>query len=1685
MSALDDTSKKLAPDKRELLYQLFQKEKRVPALLKQARSGPVPLSFAQQRLWFEHSLNPTSSEYHIPSALHITGPLNRALFDQAISAILARHEVLRTCFQTEQEDLCQVVIPVASARALSSSVLDLRSLPEQMRQREARRVQEEEMRLPFDLARGPLVRLRILCMDTQEHIVLLIMHHIVIDAWSTDLFFRELSELYNAFVADLPVPLEPVPLQYADFALWQRQRMQGAVLEEGLAYWKRYLDGAPTFLQLPTDYPRPQEQHLHYHTLSFPFPQTLTEQLRSLARQEGASFFMLMLAAFQVLLFRYSGQADFLIGYPIGNRQSPETRNMPGFFLNTLVLRAHPTADLSFLDLLRQTRDEIFTAYQFQDIPFEKVIDAIHARRDKRYHPVFQVMFVLQNIANQQLALNGLKVQFMDVEQMHSRFDITLNVQEARDSATGLFQYNTALFRRETIERMSLHFQELLANIVASPERSLSRLALLAREEYEQVLFAWNKTDAPYPEDHCLHQLFQAQTLRAPEKVALVFEGEQLTYAELNRRANRLARYLQRLHVGPDVPVGLCMKCSVEMVVSLLAILKAGGAYVPIDPAYPGERIAFLLEASRVPLLLTQRQTGAALQDLQARTVYVDEVGKVLQELSGEDLPSFVAPENLAYVIFTSGSTGVPKGISMPHRPLVNLLAWHQEALPDAERTLQFASLGFDASCHELFSAWVSGGAACVITEDLRRDPPRLASYLNEHAIDKCILPVVILQQLAEERSRRKLDFPFLRTVITTGEQLRVSHFIREMFRQLPGCTLHNHYGPAETHVVTAFTLPTSDQDAWPVYPSIGRAVANTRVYVLDTYLQPVPVGIPGELYLGGVCLARGYLHRPEFTAERFLANPFSGEQGDLLYKTGDLVRLLADGNLEYLGRLDHQVKLRGIRIEPGEIESLLVRHPSVQDALVLVQEDEPGEKQLVAYIVPIQRSDDISSVLRAYLKARLPDYMIPSAFLLLNTLPLTPNGKVDRRALPRYDYTKMDLHASYAAPTTEVERLVATVWQEVLRRERVGLSDNFFEIGGHSLLAARLLTRLQTLFHVEIPLKSLFEHSTLAAFVRQLETLLHQQRVGKAQRIEKASYQGPVPLSFAQQRMWFFDQLASTSLKSHIPLFFRLSGPLDRSALERSLREIVTRHEILRTVFPLREKQPQQVIVAPEHFADQLFSFCDLSRLESDQRAGEIQRILAHATDEPFELARGPLMRALLLREEAENHVLALVFHHIIFDGVSEEVLRSELSSCYQAFSAQQAPDLPPLPVQYTDFVFWQQAYLRGRVLEEGLSYWKRHLSGITSGSSLPTDHARPPVQSFDGAAHTFLIPGNLAHRLRKLSGQAQVTLFMTLLAAFRLVIFSYSGQEDFLIGTPAAARSRAETEGLIGCFVNTLILRVDLTRPPTFLALLAHVRETALKAYLYQDIPFEQIVHMLHVPRDSSRHPLFQVVFMLHQAMEAPLTLQGLTVTTLESESRKTKFDLTLAMREAPESLVGIYEYNTALFQRETIEQLAQSFVAILEEIVSRPEHPLAELKQAFRSRFEREILPLSGDYGPISQVEFMAPQTEIEQAITAIWRDLLHVERIGIYDNFFDIGGHSLLLVQVQSTLKERLCPTVTMLDLFVHPTIYSLAQYIQHQSQESTLFEKSDTIGERRLARMKRLGRDRRRERDELA
>ncbi|OHC39127.1 amino acid adenylation domain-containing protein [Pseudomonas sp. CFSAN084952] len=1526
---------RLPLEQRQQFYQRLQSRgmsfAQLPIAPTRHDSDTPTLSYAQERQWFLWQLDKDSTAYHIPGALRLHGHLDLAALQRSFDSLLARHESLRTQLVDDGQRLWQAVMPQARVQIQQAHV-DQAQLMARV---------EEEVARPFDLHQAPLLRVTLLQLAEDEHVLVMVQHHIVSDGWSMQVMVEELVQLYAAHSQGHDLQLPELPIQYADYALWQRGWMEAGEQARQLAYWQALLGGEQPVLELPLDRPRPAQQSHRGASLQVHLQPTLVAGLKRLAQQEGVTAFMLLLASFQALLYRYSGQSDIRIGVPNANRNRVETERLIGFFVNTQVLKADLDGQMRFAELLQQTKRRALEAQAHQDLPFEQLVVALQPERSLSHNPLFQVMFNHQTDAQggrEGQQLPGLRVVELDWDSQTTHFDLSLDTHESADGLWAALTYATDLFDAATIERLAQHWQHLLQAVVSAPRSRLCELPIVGAAEQHRMLQDWN-TPAGVTPFEAVHRLFEAQADQQPERQALALDEQTLSYGELNRQANRLAHYLLAQGVGPQGLVGIAVERSFAMVVSLLAVLKTGAAYVPLDPEYPRERLAHMLEDSGVGLVLTQSHLHGRLPlPAQVLAVDIDRVQAQLALRADDNLPVEVEPQSLAYVIYTSGSTGKPKGVAISHAALSEFagIAADYSQLVAQDRVLQFATLNFDGFVEQLYPA-LTLGATVVLRGPQLWDGAELYRQIIAQGITLADLPTAYWKLFLQDcLAAGPRTYGALRQIHIGGEAMPLDGPLLWQRAGLGHVRLLNTYGPTEATVVSS-VLDCTDPSAVSAGGAspIGRALPGRGLYVLDRDLNLLPLGAVGELYIASANgLARAYLQRPGLTAERFVADPFS-PSGERLYRTGDLARYRADGVVEYVGRVDHQVKVRGFRIELGEIETVLLAQDSVCEALLLA-----ADNQLLAYLVPAQTLSEteraeVGEQLMATLRDHLPDYMVPAHLIFLERMPLNPNGKLDRQALPKPDASVEQ--QDWRVPVTPLQQQVAAIWAAILGAERVGLNQHFFELGGHSLLAMQVVSRIRQTLSLEVPLKAVFEHPRLEAFVAAMQT--QESLLPTAPALLPAGRVQPLPLSYAQERQWFLWQLEPHSAAYHIPSALRLKGQLDLAALQRSFDSLLARHESLRTHIRQDHDGAVQVIEPPMSLP--------ITQADADeaQLSARVQALIA----QPFDLQQGPLLRVTLLRLAADEHVLVLVQHHIVSDGWSMQLVVEELVQLYAGYSQGQDVQLPALPIQYADYAVWQRSWMDAGEKQRQLAYWRELLGGEQSVLELPFDHQRPAVQSHRGARLAFELTPELTQGLKALAQQQGVTLFMLLLASFQTLLHRYSGQEEIRVGVPIANRNRSETERLIGFFVNTQVLKADVHGQMSVEQLLQHVRQRALQAQAHQDLPFEQLVEALQPERSLSHNPLFQVMFN-HQTdvgqAQVQHQLPGLRVEGLDWDSKTAHFDLDLDIQESTEGIWATLGYAQDLFEASTVQRMARHWQNLLQGMVANPRQQLSQL-------------------------------------------------------------------------------------------------------------------------------------------
>jgi len=1519
---------------------------RLPAIEPQAANEAKVLSFSQQRLWFLNQFEDNhSATYNMPGALRLSGRLNIGALQQSLHWLVGRHASLRCHFPNVSGQAQVQILAIEVVKALQ--IHDLRPLPADDREREVQRLANGHAIAPFDLGQGPLFKTDLLLIGETEAVLLLNMHHIISDGWSMGVFMRDWQHAYAAFASGESPSLQPLAIQYSDYAAWQRQWFQGEVLQRQIDYWTGQLKGLPELLELPTDKPRPPQQSYRGAHFSHALPSSLSQDVARLSIDQGVTLFMTLLAAFEVLLSRYSRQQDIAVGSPIANRTHGHTEDLIGFFANTLVLRGQVEPQQSFIDLLQATRQTCLDAYAHQDIPFEMLVETLQPTRRLSHSPLFQAMFVLQNTDMNGLDLPGLDITALRTEYPIAKFDLTLNVVEQDGQLHCSWEYATDLFADDTIERMAGHFETLLNAIVDNPRQAIGRLPMLTEQETLQ-LQAWNNTATDYPKDRTIIDLFEQQAAATPDNPAVVFDGQALSYRRLNEKANQLAHYLLGLKTEAgtallsDNPlIAIAVERSPDMIVGLLAILKAGGAYVPVDPHYPAIRIRHMLEDSQAPLLLTQSRL---LEQLALVELKHDCLALCLDELDvsgqpAENLTGRSGPEDLAYLIYTSGSTGMPKGAGVFHKGVTNLVHWFTTKfqLNSRDRVLIVSPFSFDLTQKNIFAPLIIGGQLHLPTST-HYDPNHLRKVVEEQKITwlNCA-PSAFYPILEPNDEDTFLKLSSLRYLFLGGEAIVFSR-LKTWLDFTDGRTkLVNGYGPTEcTAICAAYLLEHAKETPSGQTIPIGKPIYNCKVFILDRNFALLPVGISGELCIAGIGIGSGYLNRPELTAEKFVEVELFGKLVPI-YRTGDLAKWLPDGNLEYLGRIDHQIKLRGFRIELGEIDAVLGQHPDIKQVVTNLYEAD-GDKRIAAYLTT-DNGNFNTEELPGWLKAKLPDYMVPSHFLCLDALPLTPNGKIDRKALPAPEPRQTSGFSQSASPA---EDLLAALWAGILKCGAIGRQDNFFELGGHSLLATQLVARVRESFQVELPIRAVFEYPQLSDLAAAIEAAAGGIRLPAIE--AQASDEAKV-LSFAQQRLWFLSQFEdNNSATYNMPFALRLSGRLDVDALQQSLQWLVARHAVLRSHFPTISGQAQVQIRAVE--VVKALQIHDLRPLATDVRELEVQRLADNHAIAPFDLGQGPLFRADLLRLDEAEAVLLLNMHHIISDGWSMGVFMRDWQQAYTAFAGNGQTNLPELAIQYSDYAAWQRQWFQGEVLQQQIDYWTGQLKGLPELLELPTDKPRPPRQSYRGAHFSHALPATLSQDVARLSVDQGVTLFMTLLAAFEVLLSRYSRQQDIGVGSPIANRTHGHTEDLIGFFANTLVLRGQIDPQQSFIDLLQATRQTCLDAYAHQDVPFEMLVEKLQPTRSLGHSPLFQVMFVLQNNETAQLALPGLDITAMEMDYPVAKFDLTLNVAEQDGQLYSSWTYATDLFTGDTIERMAGHFEALLNAIVDNPEQAIGRL-------------------------------------------------------------------------------------------------------------------------------------------
>jgi amino acid adenylation domain-containing protein/FkbH-like protein/non-ribosomal peptide synthase protein (TIGR01720 family)/FkbM family methyltransferase len=1500
-----------------------------------------PVSFAQQRLWILAQLEPNNPFYNMFKAVHLQGRINIEILERSLNLIIDRHEILRTNFKEVEATPVQVITPHAT---LKISVIDLQGLSEQEQSEQLQLLATEDQLQPFDLTTGILLRVTLVQFKPESSALLLTMHHIISDGWSMGVLIKELSSLYQGFLFGHGSVLPKLPIQYADFTIWQRQWLQGEnqgfiTIQNQINYWKQQLAAAPPLLELPTDRPRPSVQTFRGGCLSFQIDERLTASLKELSHKSATTLFMTLMAAYVTLLFRHSGQNDILVGTPIASRNYQELEGLIGFFVNTLVMRTRLEGNPSFEELLKQVRSVCTNAYANQDVPFEQIIETLQIERSLSHSPLFQVMFVLQNVAMEELETPGLKISPLSLDNVNAKFDLTLQMWEINteegNSLQGFWQYNIDLFDQDKIARMSGHFQTLLEAIVANPQEPIGTLSLLTERERHQLLVEWNKTDTAYSDKKCIHQLFEEQVERTPNNLAVVFENESLTYRELNNRANQLAHYLQQLGVKSDTLVGICVERSLEMIVGLLGILKAGGAYLPLDPEYPQERLSFMLEDSQVEVLLTQNKLVKLLAQNQEYIVCLDSDWQNISQTNQNNLNITVTPNNLAYVIYTSGSTGQPKGVYCNHLGVVNLYTDFQTKKPlcVGDRCSLWTSLNFDVSIYEVFSALLSGATLHITPELIRSDASKFINWLYSEQISSAYIPPFMLNNFSD-CLEQAVNYISLRRLLVGVEPINEKLLI-SISQRIPELQIINGYGPTETTICSTLYLIKTERSSNGNTP-IGKPLQNTKIYLLDNQMQPVPIGVQGELHIGGAGLALGYLNRPQLNAEKFIPNPFDKAKGSKLYKTGDLARYLPDGNIEYLGRIDNQVKIRGFRIELGEIEALLSQREDVQSSCVIAREDVPGNKIIVAYIVLLPQMTATISELRQFLKDQLPKYMIPNAFVILELLPLTPNGKIDRRALPAPEYGS-ELSDKYVAPRNFIEETLATIWAQFLGVKKVGIHDNFFELGGDSILSISIIARAKQA-GLELTVKQLFAHQTIAELAAVTEP-------SKEIQIEQGLVRGRMPLTSIQQ--WFFEQNLAQS--HHFNQSYLLSVPsnFQWEYLEPIWQELFKHHDALRLKFTQSDDNWQAIYSAS---TDRIsVNFIDLSTLSDNEQKTAIATKV-ESLQASLNLSKNLVQIAFFDLGVNKRARLLIIIHHLVVDGVSWRILLEDLQTAYQQLTQGQKIKLPPKTTSFKDWAQHLIEYAQSDLLKAELAYWLR--ASHTLISPIPIDYS--------GGTNTVKSISTVSVSLNETQTQLllqdvpkayQTQINDVLLTALVLVLSKWTNADSVLFNLEGHGREEiieeVDLSRTVGWFTTMfpVILKLGTIDQENLGNALKSVKEQ-LRAIPHKGIGYGLLRYLRQDQEIVTQFAaLSQAEISFNYLGQFSQVLNQNSLLQLASESSGLDHSLegqrphllNINAIVINEQLQIDWKYSTHVHKSTTIEKIAQDFVEVLQELIA----------------------------------------------------------------------------------------------------------------------------------------------------
>ena len=1499
-----------------------------------------PASHGQRGTWFLQGLAPESAAYNAMSAWRIQSRVDVGALQKAWASVVERNDSIRTTYRV----LDGALVAEVSDRSDVLVQVDAKQwTPEEL----MRRVSDEAHR-PFDLERGPVFRATLFTASSEDHVLLVSAHHIGADGWSNRIFVKELGALYDAYATGRSPALSVPGPSCEEFARWQAEMLAGPAGERLWSFWREQLAGELPKLDLPADLPRRQARRHRGASEIVTLDSELAMALGRLARSHRTTPFVVLLSVFQALLARYTGQDDMVVGSIAYGRPIPRFRRTFGNLMNQIVLRADLSGGPSFTDVVHRTRETVRAALAHQTYPFPLLVERLAPVRDPGRSALCDVTFGLTYLIGEgraSLDWGQLSLTALLVPRRASQNDLDVQLVESAHGMTAVFQYDTDLYEAETIQRMGRHYLRLLRAFCARPTQRVSEPPLLDESERAGLIAGWTPKGHEGAGPARVEALVEAQVDRAPEAIALSGSGRALSYRALDERANQVAHHLRGLGVGPDTSVAICVDRSPDLVVGLLGILKAGAAYVPLDPSLPPARLALAIEDSQACALVTEERFRSLLPASSMPALSLDGESAILdrEPVARLAIGEVRSSHDRAYIAYTSGSSGIAKGVEVEHRSVANAVGdvIGRLRLGPTDVWTAITTVAFDVASLEIWGALAAGARLEMVDGGTVADGEQLGAAVRDAGTTVLAGTPTLWRNLLESGWSGQ---PGLK-MICGGEPL--TRDLAEALLQR-GAELWNQYGPTEATMYATTEQVTRDGTV----PTIGRPIANVRVYVLDARGEPAPIGMAGELWIAGVQVARGYLNRPDETARVFEADPWV--PGDRRYRTGDLARYRSDGRLEYLGRLDTQVKIRGYRVELGEIEAAIGSHPDVRWAVVRAPTSGNRGRGLTAYLVVRDRhSPPTADALRVFLQARLPGHMIPVDFILLDALPVTASGKVDRRAIATAAGKGLEHAAPVVPPRTGLEETVARIWAQVLDLKRVGVYDNFFELGGHSLLATQVVSRIREVLGVDLALRDLFETATVADLVERITQRISNGHSGGAA-IESRRHGGPAPLSFSQERMWFLNRLAPESAAYNVPVSLRIRGPLNVDALVAALRDVVRRHEILRTVFPVIDGRPVQRVT--EHQVD--VPLVDLQAQSGTLREARARDVLREEARRPFDLTRGPMVRALLLRFSATDHVFLLNMHHIVCDQWSFGVLGRELMAFYNAHLLGLSSPLPPLSIQFADFASWQRQWLSGPVLDAQLAYWRRHLGGSLPVLELPTDRARPAAPSYEGRRETRRLAPALVAAVEALSRQEHASVSMILMAVFNAVLARHSGQDDILLGLPIANRTRLASEDLVGALVNTLPIRTDLSGDPSFRELVRRVRETLLDAYGHQEMPFDKLVQELQPERYASHSPLIQVLVNFLNAPMPRQRFEALTWEPFEFDRGAAQFDLTLSIDWGREGWLSL-EYSTDLFEQATAARLLAHFEGLAVAAMADPDLSLSKIELLTPAERERLLV------------------------------------------------------------------------------------------------------------------------------